>query len=146
MSLVKRTNDDWLPTLLNDMFQTDWLGGTADVNNTGVSVPAVNIQDKEDYFEIALAAPGKKKEDFSLELDNEILTISAEKVQESASGEKEKFTRKEFSYSEFKRSFTLPETVDNEAISASYEAGILKVRIPKKEEAKPAPKRLIEIA
>lgn len=145
MTLVKRTNSDWLPTMLNDMFQTDWLGGTANEPTFGMNVPAVNIKDREDSFLVELAAPGKKKEDFKLELDNDMLKISSEEKQESVS-ENEKFTRKEFGYKAFERAFTLPETVDNGKISASYEDGILKVEIPKKEEAKPAPKRLIEIA
>ena len=92
-----------------------------------------------------MAVPGFKKSDFKIGLENEKLSISAEiKVEE---GEKEaNFTRKEFSYESFKRTFILPETVDEGAINANYNNGILTVSIPKKEEAKPKPARTIEIS
>ena len=77
MSLVKRTNENWLPSIFDDMFKTDWLGGTTNVNSIGVSIPAVNIIEKDSGFEVAVAAPGKTKEDFNIELDNDVLTISA---------------------------------------------------------------------
>lgn len=146
MSVVKRTNSEWFPSMLNDMLQTDWLGGVSEMDSLGANIPPVNVQDNEDNFVVELAAPGKKKEDFKLELDNEILTISSEEKQEEVSDDKTKFTLREFSYKAFERKFTLPETVDNGKISASYEDGILKIEIPKREEAKPAPKRLIDIA
>ena len=147
MSLVKRTTaDNWLPSMLDDMFKTDWLGGTSNVNNIGVSIPAVNIQETEDYFLVEVAAPGKTKEDFNIELDNDVLTISSESKKENTEEEKGKFTRREFSYSTFKRAFSLPETVDNAKINASYENGVLLINLPKKEEAKVQAKRMIEIS
>ena len=79
MSLVKRTAaDNWLPSIFDDMFKTDWLGGTSNVNNIGVSIPAVNIQETEENFLVEVAAPGKTKEDFNIELDKDVLTISSE--------------------------------------------------------------------
>ena len=147
MSLVKRTTaDNWLPSMLDDMFKTDWLGGTSNVNNIGVSIPAVNIQETEDYFLVEVAAPGKTKEDFNIELDNDVLTISSESKKENTEEEKGKFTRREFSYSTFKRAFSLPETVDSAKINASYENGVLLINLPKKEEAKVQAKRMIEIS
>tara|TARA_B100000949_G_C14229399_1_gene428230 strand:- start:396 stop:839 length:444 start_codon:yes stop_codon:yes gene_type:complete len=147
MSLVKRTTaDNWLPSMLDDMFKTDWLGGTSNVNNIGVSIPAVNIQETEDNFLVEVAAPGKTKEDFNIELDNDVLTISSESKKENTEEEKGKFTRREFSYSTFKRAFSLPETVDNAKINASYENGVLLINLPKKEEAKVQAKRMIEIS
>ncbi|GAB2774483.1 Hsp20/alpha crystallin family protein [Salinimicrobium soli] len=147
MSLIKRNEANWLPSVFDDMFKTDWLGGTTNVNSIGTSIPAVNIQETEDNFMVAVAAPGKTKEDFTIELDNDVLTISSEEKKESENTEKNgRYTRKEFSYSNFKRSFSLPETVESEKISASYNNGVLEIMLPKKEEAKVQPKRMIEIA
>lgn len=146
MTLVKRKNNDWLPSVFDDIFRNDWLNESNGASNIGMNVPAVNIRDNEDNFIVELAAPGKKKEDFNIELDNEVLTISSEEKEKSTSEEKGKFTRREFSYRSFTRSFTLPETADNTKINATYENGVLKINIPKREDAKPAPKRLIEIS
>lgn len=146
MTLVKRKNNDWLPSVFDDIFRNDWLSESTGASNIGMNIPAVNIRDNEADFTVELAVPGKKKEDFNIELDNDVLIISSEKKEESTSEEKGKFTRREFGYSSFTRSFTLPETADNAKIDATYENGVLKINIPKREDAKPAPKRLIEIA
>jgi len=147
MSLIKRNEANWLPSVFDDMFKTDWLGGTTNVNSIGTSIPAVNIQETEDMFKVEVAAPGKTREDFNIELDNDVLTISAEEKKENETSEKNgRFTRKEFSYSNFKRAFSLPDTVNSEEISASYENGVLMINLPKKEEAKVQPKRMIEIS
>ena len=146
MSLVKRTNENWLPSIFDDMFKTDWLGGTTNVNSIGVSIPAVNIIEKDSGFEVAVAAQGKTKEDFNIELDNDVLTISAQEQKEAETKEEGRFTRREFSYSTFKRAFSLPDTVNSAKIEASYENGVLNIVIPKKEEAKVQAKRLIEIS
>ncbi|MGO3154830.1 Hsp20/alpha crystallin family protein [Mesonia sp.] len=145
MSLVKRT-ENWLPSTFDDMFKTDWLGGTSHVNNIGVSVPAVNIKESEYNFLVEVAAPGKAKEDFNIELDHEVLTISSEDKKENKEEGKGKFTRREFSYRTFKRAFSLPESVDHAKINASYEQGVLLIELPKKEEAKIQAKRSIEIS
>ena len=92
-----------------------------------------------------MAAPGFEKKDFKIELLNNLLTISSEKQVETETKEGQQFTRQEFSYQSFSRSFTLPNTVEGEKIQAKYENGILKVAIPKKEEAKPKPVKQIEI-
>lgn len=98
-------------------------------------VPAVNICETADHFHVELAAPGLAKEDFRINLERKMLTIS---VQKELSNEEEgkSFSRKEFSYSSFTRSFTLPDSVEENAIEARYSDGILKVDIPKREEAK----------
>lgn len=140
MSLIKRNNLVF-PSLMNDFFKPDWFGG---LENFDTTVPAVNIKESEEGFELELAIPGFKKEDFNIELDNELLTISSEAKDESET-KKENYTRKEFSFSSFRRSFTMPETVDSGKINATYEDGILKLALPKKDEALPKPKRLIEI-
>lgn len=146
MSLIKR-NDNWLPSVFDDMFRTDWFGGTTNVNSIGTSIPAVNIKETDESFNVEVAAPGKSKEDFNIELDNDVLTISSEEKKENETSENNgRFTRKEFSYSTFKRAFSLPETVDSAKIAASYNNGVLEITIPKKEEAKVQAKRMIEIA
>ncbi|MDC6362729.1 MULTISPECIES: Hsp20/alpha crystallin family protein [Flavobacteriaceae] len=140
MSIVKR-NNLFFPALLNDVMGPDWFGGTDKWNTT---VPAVNIKDNEKEFELELAVPGVKKEDFTVEVDHDVLTVSSE-IKSESKDTKENYTRKEFSYSSFKRAFTLPETVDGSKIDAKYEDGVLKLTLPKKEEALPKPKRLISI-
>ncbi|KAA1247878.1 Hsp20/alpha crystallin family protein [Aquimarina sp. RZ0] len=143
MSLVKRT--DRLPFILEDIFNTDWFGGTSSVSKIGLNTPAVNIKETDDSFTIDLAAPGLTKEDFVIELDTNVLLISSE-VSKEIKEERETYTRKEFGYSTFKRSFTLPDTVKTVDILASYDNGVLSVKLPKKEEAKVQPKRSIEIS
>ena len=130
-----------LPSLMNEIFKPDWFGG---MENFGFNLPAVNIKENEKDFELELAIPGRKKEDFNIEVDDHVLTISAETKSEENVKE-ENYTRKEFSYESFKRSFTLPETVNEDKINAAYEDGVLKFTLPKKEEALPKPKRMIEI-
>ncbi|MGB7784770.1 MAG: Hsp20/alpha crystallin family protein [Salinimicrobium sp.] len=147
MSLIKTNEANWLPSVFDDMFKTDWLGGTTNVNSIGTSIPAVNIFESDDNFMVAVAAPGKTKEDFNIELENDVLTISSEVKKENETSDKNgRFTRKEFSYTNFKRAFSLPETVDSEKISAAYNSGVLEITLPKREEAKVQPKRMIEIA
>lgn len=143
MNLIKKT--DRLPFLFDDLFTADWLGGTTNTSKIGINTPPVNVKETDNDFTIELAAPGLLKEDFNIELDNDMFTISSksEKETESDNG---KYTRKEFNYSSFKRSFSLPDTVDSTKIDASYENGVLRIGIPKKEEAKVQPKRLIEIS
>ncbi len=97
--------------------------------------PAVNISETENDFILALAAPGLKKEDFKLNLEKNVLSISVETKAETST-ENEKISRKEFSYASFLRSFTLPQTADFNAIQANYVDGILKITVAKKEEAK----------
>ena len=140
MSLIRR-NTDLLPGLLNDVFTPDWFGG---MDSYKTNLPAVNIAEGETEFVLELAIPGKKKADFNVELDNDVLTISMES-QEEHEEKKPEFTRREFHYASFKRAFTLPESVNQDGIEADYKDGILKFVLPKKEEARPKAKRLIEI-
>ncbi len=106
------------------------------------NIPAVNVKEDENAFQIEVAAPGLKKEDFKLSLHENRLTISAK--QESKTEEKtEKFSRQEFNYTSFQRTFTLPKNVDGDKIDASYTDGILHVGLPKKEELKPAVKEIL---
>lgn len=110
------------------------------------SVPLVNIRETKDEFEIELAAPGLQKDEFTIELDKNVLVISACNKEKKAESGKN-YTLREFNYNSFKRSFDLPEKIVNlEKINATYEHGLLKVRIPKKEETKEKPVKQIEIA
>lgn len=97
--------------------------------------PAVNIAETENEFEVELAVPGLKKEDFKINLEKNVLTVSAEKKAEEVNDNK-KFSKREYSYSSFTRSFTLPQSADQNKIEADYTDGILKLTIAKKEEAK----------
>ncbi|NND88559.1 MAG: Hsp20/alpha crystallin family protein [Flavobacteriaceae bacterium] len=113
--------------------------------NTGMTLPRVNIKETADAFLVEMAVPGMKKSDFQLDLDNQELSISTESKHEHEE-ENDQYTRREFGYSSFKRTFTLPESVDDEKIEARYEDGILKIDLPKKEEAKRKPVKKIEIS
>jgi HSP20 family protein len=103
--------------------------------------PSVNIVEKDQEFVLELAAPGFTKEDFKINIDDQTLKISAEKKQEQQE-KNEKFTRREFSFSSFTRSFTLPETINDELIKASYENGIMKINLPKMAQSKPKVKEV----
>lgn len=145
MSLVKFNNE--FPSFLDEFFGGDIFDSTNSANRIGNSLPAVNIQENKDEFRVEVAAPGMKKDDFEIELNNNMLVISSEKKDERTEEDKgKKFTRREFNYSSFKRTFTLPDTVDSEKINAKYNDGVLNLVIPKREEAKEKPKRKIEIA
>lgn len=108
------------------------------------TVPSVNIRETEATYELELAAPGFEKADFQVKLENDLLTVAAEKKQEENKQEG-KYARKEFQYEKFSRSFTLPDTADSSHIVAKYENGVLHLSIAKKEEAKVQPPKTIEI-
>lgn len=140
MSIIRRNNLAF-PALMNEIFKPDWFGGMENLNN---SVPAVNIKENEKDFELELAVPGRKKEDFNIEVDNNVLSVSSELKTEGEVAE-DNYTRREFGFSSFKRAFTLPETIDEDKIKADYVDGILKFTLPKRKESLPKPKRLIAL-
>jgi HSP20 family protein len=130
----------------NDFYNRDWMDWTnRNFSETNTTLPSVNVKEGADEYEVEMAAPGLAKKDFKIELNHGVLKISSEKKSEKEIKNGQEFTRREFSYQSFSRSFTLPHTVDSEKISAKYENGILKVIIPKREEAKPKPAKTIEI-
>jgi HSP20 family protein len=122
-----------LPAIWDEFF-SGWLDSNGNKNTPFLSVPAVNITEEKDHFSVSLAAPGLKKEDFKIDVTDELLSISAES--ESSKEEKGgKFTRQEYNYSSFSRSFKLPESVMADKINAVYTDGVLRLTLPKKEEA-----------
>lgn len=146
MSIIRRRDaGSMLPDLWDNFFNRDIFGWDSNFVNEGQSLPAVNIKENKDSFQVEMAAPGMKKSDFKIQIDGSSLTISSEKKDEKH--EKEgNYSRKEFSYESFYRTFHLPkEIVDSDKINAKYEDGILKLEIPKREEAKQKPKRLIDV-
>jgi HSP20 family protein len=136
-----------MTNLFDDFFSRDvWNWGLANNSQTNTTIPAVNIRETAENFEVEMAAPGMRKEDFRVELDGNNLTISSEMSHENEAKEGERYTRREFSYQSFQRSFTLPKNVvDVDQIHAKYENGVLHLLIPKREEAKQKPPRTIEI-
>ena len=131
--------DDLLPREL-------WNWGLSNNSVTNTTLPAVNIRETNENFEVEMAAPGMNKNDFKIELDGNTLTISSERKNDWQEREGERYTRREFSYESFKRTFQLPkDVVDIEKIQAKYENGVLNLVVPKKEEVKQKP-RMIEIS
>jgi HSP20 family protein len=144
MSLIKRStwpvlgNGSWLSDFFDNekFFDSDWM--------KKLPVPAVNVRETDKAFEVEVAAPGLTKKDFKITAENGLLTISSERNEEREEKEKD-YTRKEFSYSAFSRSFSLPENINEDDIKARYEDGILKLDISKKMINEPKTKRAIEV-
>ena len=141
MNLIRKQNV-FFPSLVDELFNQDMRVRTSSISST---MPAVNIIEQDTQFLIELAAPGNKKEDFEIEIEDGILSISSSNEEENTS-EKETFTRHEFSYNSFRRSFTIPESVDVSTIEANYNEGVLLIKLLKLEEALPQPKKLITIS
>jgi HSP20 family protein len=140
MNLIRK-QPPFFPSLIDDFINTDW---NLKVPSFSSTVPAVNIKELDSQFEIELAVPGMKKDDFEIEVEDGVVSISSTQEEEQVN-EKGKFTRREFSYSSFRRSFTLPDSVDPTKIDATYKEGVLLVLLPKHKEAQPQPKKLIKI-
>jgi HSP20 family protein len=137
------------PMLLNNLFNRDSFNegnlNFFDQNNT--VVPAVNIKESAEAFTIEMLAPGMAKNDFKIEVDKNTLLVSAEKTSKNESDNDGNYHRREFSFQSLRRSFTIPgNIVDTDRISAQYSDGILRLEIPKKEEALPKPPKMIEIS
>jgi len=118
----------WMDTLFNTTL-ADVIG-----NDYSITHPSVNVIENETNFQMELAAPGLEKSDFNIHVENDNLVISVEKKSEKEETEKGKFTRREFNFSAFKRSFHLDEKINREGISATYENGVLRITLPKKDE------------
>jgi len=132
------------PSIVDEFFGKDLVPGWFD-SETGISEPSVNIVESKTDFRIEVAAPGLEKNDFRINLQDNVLTISSEK--ETSKEEKdERFMRREFSYAQFRRSFSLPDTADSANIAANHKNGVLYIAIPKKDEAKEKPAREITVS
>jgi len=140
---LRRTSN--LPDLVDEFFGKDFLNNFLDLKTTGVNMPAINVVEEKDEYKIEVAAPGLEKKDFKIDLNHNVLTISSEKEFKKEEKDK-KYMRREFNYTSFKRSFTLPDSVNVDKISASHKDGILNITIPKKEEAKVRPIKEINIS
>ncbi len=143
MPILKST--DFLPDWADNFFTGSFMPDC--VLKAKTSIPAVNIDENDEQITLHLAIPGMKKKDLKLDLTHKVLTISAEKTEkcEEKEGADNHVSHKEFCYSSFSRSFTLPETIKEDGIVASYKDGILTINIPKKEEAKNKVPKQIEI-
>ena len=138
--LVKKS---FVPSYFNGLLNDNWLSDFGFDNSK--YTPAVNVIENDDDFRIEVAAPGLSKDDFHINVENKVLTISSEKENKVDESEG-KYVRKEFSYTKFTRSFSLPDSVAQEKIKANYSEGILSIDIPKREEAKVKPAREIKIS
>ncbi|NVO02571.1 MAG: Hsp20/alpha crystallin family protein [Bacteroidetes bacterium] len=129
MKLIRFNNQPNYFNLFDNFFEREF----GELEKNCGHMPATNIIDKKESFELELAVPGLQKEDFKISLENNLLTISSEKECKKTD-EDSTYSRKEFSYCSFSRSFTLPKTVNTDDINAQYENGLLKIVLPKKEE------------
>lgn len=144
MSLVRFSNQT--PSVFDRVLEKELYNwSNRNFSKASSTLPAVNIQESDEAFQLELAAPGFKKADFKVELVNDLLTIFSEKKSADETTGGFRYTKKEFNYQSFSRSFNLPDFVDGEKIVAAYENGILTLTIPKKAEEKPKPSRQIEI-
>jgi HSP20 family protein len=135
---LAKTSSPMISSMFDDFFRpwNEWFensGGS--VWGRSLTVPAVNIIENKDDYKVSLAVPGMKKDDFRIDVEGNMLTISSE-FEEKKEEEEKKFTRMEYNYSSFSRSFTIPDEVNKEKIEASYKDGLLILSLPKKEEAK----------
>lgn len=148
MKLAKRNwnNFSIFSPMFNDFNRELLNWGNSNYSSTSTTVPSVNIKEDVDTFEVEVAAPGMSKDDFKITLDGNLLTISSAK-EEKNEEKRDNYTRREFSYQSFQRSFELHrDVVDQDNIEARYDNGLLRLTIPKKEEAKQKEPRLIEIS
>ncbi len=134
------------PSFMDNFFSRDLMDwNNANFSSTNSTIPAVNIKENDDAYIIEVAAPGMHKENFMVNMERDRLWISSELREEKEENEAN-YSRREFSYQSFQRSFTIPEgSVEGEKITAKYTDGILIVNLPKKEEVKPKPAKRIDI-
>ena len=140
MNIIRKTTP-WFPSLFDEFFTCDF---GIDLAPRIYQTPAVNLTEKEDAFHMELVAPCKEKKDFDVVLEEDTLTISTTSENEIVEDDTQ-FTRREFDYTSFTRSFRIPETIDTKRIKANYKNGLLSIVLPKRKEAIPEPKKQIEI-
>ncbi|WP_246535371.1 Hsp20/alpha crystallin family protein [Litoribacter ruber] len=148
MTTLSKKNGGFWPKMVQDFFGSEnpftWEDKFWNIDQN-IEVPSTNVLEDEQNFKLEIAAPGFEKGDFKIDIDEGVLTISAEK-EHSSDETNDKYRKKEFSYSSISRSFRLPETVEQERIDAKYDNGILKVNLPKKEPSAPKNTKRIEIS
>lgn len=134
-----------MPSVFDNLFTPwdEWFGNDSFLTNR-INIPAVNITENNDSYNVSLAVPGYKKDDFKIAVDGNMLTISSEKEQNQNETNK-KFTRKEYSYSSFSRSFTLPNEINTDVIDAKYEDGVLSIILPRKVEAQKTVAKMVVV-
>lgn len=139
MTVVRR--DSWLPEVFNDFFDTDFMP------RTKTTAPAINVKETEKEYIVEVAAPGLKKEDFSINIDNDgNLAIKMEKKNETKDDNKrEHYLRREFYYSKFEQTLLLPDDVDKDKIGAGVSDGVLTIDLPKIEKNAAKVSRQIEV-
>ena len=143
MKLIK-SNSNLFPSLFSDLFDVEKFFEGFPKWNNDAWLPAVNIREDEKNYEIALAIPGLRKEDIKMEIENQVLTVSAENEKEKTE-EKESYLRREYAYDSFSRSFSLPDNANEDAIESRYENGILKVSVGKKAIENKSGKKLLTV-
>ena len=150
MTLIKRNGSllNPFPTVFDDFLNRDIFNwGSSNFSDTNTTIPAVNIKETADNYEVEVAAPGMTKKDFKVQLDGNVLTITSEMSSQKEESEEVRYSTREFSYQSFSRTFNLQkDVVDTEKLVAKYEDGVLHLLIPKKENAKQKQPRLIEIS
>jgi len=132
------------PRVFNNILDDDFFTGFFGDTNRG-TMPSVNIAESNDEFTIELAAPGYRKEEFKIDLDKNVLTISVEQQEKKEEKEDKKMIRCEYRYNSFSRAFTLPDSANSDKINAAYDSGVLTVNIPKHDSARTKPARQISI-
>ncbi len=150
LSLIKKKkkNGDTIlvPSLLSDIFEPNrFLGGELPMFDIARRIPPVNIKETSKELHVAFAVPGMKKSDFKVQVENKTLTVSAERAEEKEEQD-EQYTKKEYNYHSFSRSFMLPEYAKTADIQAHYADGVLKLVIPKKESTSNTSKKEIKIS
>nr|ABD75775.1 putative small heat shock protein [uncultured bacterium] len=139
--MLARINRRYVPAYWDDFFNDNFFQSMNDYTTEG-NTPAVNVAEDEKEYRIEIAVPGLSKKEVKIDLENDVLTISSER-KEDKEEQKSSYMRREFLYNQFKRSFQLPETVDQEKIHATHEAGIVTIELPKKQEmVQKAPKQI----
>ena len=140
MMPVMRTNN-WIPSVFNDLFDADFMP------KANCTAPAINVKESDEAYTVELAAPGMKKEDFNVHINDEgNLIIKMEQKNEKKEDKNTRYLRREFSYSKFEQTLILPDDVRKDAISAKVEHGVLTVELPKLIEEKVKVSRQIDIA
>ena len=138
MNLIRKQNSRF-PTIMEELFNNNWNASISDYSN---SKPAVNVKEDDKSFTLQIAAPGINKNDFEISLENRVLSVEVVKKDEHDVND---FTSKEFDYNSFKRSFSIPKSIELLKINASYINGILKINLPKNKEDQLQPKKFIKI-